>query len=322
MTGIIAFICAMPAGVYATTAPVTVPAGGYDITVEYRYTEGEEGNVNIPATIERYGRMFKLIDKRPAVLENTLPATRTYSWSVDGFMTEAQAEQLKIDFPGIALTPAVREGEESVDITRTVENLPANDVELIPYSIDYNNSEMRRAAVQFEIAKDSNGNPAYDAFGLPESYTAEVIYRGLGSVIVPGYYSASQTYESQESLGDVSQYVIITTYSPVAQQTVSSGTSASSGGGIDASTPAELADPVPIGSLVPDSDTDDSSSSATIEDDPTPQTNPKRESNAQMILLTILKVILIIIAAFVGFIGALILRKKVRRARRLRRRAA
>lgn len=307
--GIIAFALAMPATVYAT-APTTLQTAGTDIIVEYRYTAGEEGSVNIPDTIERYGRNYKLTDKKAAVLESTLPATRTYSWSIGGFITEQQAEQLKVDFPGIVLTPVTREGKESIDVTRTVADLPVNDVELIPFTITYNQAELRRAAVQFDITKDDTGAPQYDAYGLPASYTAEVIYRGLAAVSVPGYYSVSQTYESKESLGDVAQYVIVTTYSPTTASVVPAGTGTT-----------DITDPIPIGSLADDTAPENAAAATVIGDEQTPQTAVKEDSTAKTIILTILKVIGFIIAAFAGFIGVLILRKKMRKARRMRNRA-
>lgn len=317
ITSILAFALAVPTVVYASTQPTTVQTGGTDIIIEYRYTAGEEGNVNIPDTISRYGRTYKLKEKKPAVLESTLPATRTYSWSIGGFITEEQAEQLKIDFPGIVLTPALREGKESIDVTRTVAGLPVNDVELIPYTITHNGSELRRAAVQFEITKDDQGVAMYDAYGLPASYTAEVIYRGLGGVSVPGYYSVSQTYESTESLGDVAQYVIITTYSPASTGAGPAATTTSGGTG----TP-ELQNPIAIGSLADDAPAANPPESTVIGDGETPQAAGTKENSTLTIILTILKVILIAFAAFAGFIGVLILRKKIIRARRLRKRAA
>ena len=315
ITSILAFALMVPTVAYASQ-PTTVQTGGTNIIVEYRYTEGEEGKVNIPDTISRYGRTYKLTEKKAAVLESTLPATRTYTWSIGGFITEEQAAQLKIDFPGIVLTPALREGKESVDITRTVENLPINDVELIPYTITHNNAELRRAAVQFEITKNDQGAPIYDAYGLPASYTAEVIYRGLGGVSVPGYYSVSQTYESTESLGDVAQYVIITTYSPASAGAGPAATTTGGGTG----TP-ELQNPIPIGSLADDAPAEDSTASAVIGDDKTPQAAGTKDEGAKAVVLTILKIILIAFAAFAGFIGVLILRKKLIKARRLRERA-
>jgi hypothetical protein len=327
LKGAIAFLLAAPLGGFAASASAaTTPAsaGNANITIEYRYTEGEEGNVSIPSTIERYGRTYRLLEQRPAVLETTLEATRTYSWSIDGFITEAEAEQLKAEFPGLVLTPVTLEGAESADRLETITGLPTNDVDAIAYTITDAQGEFRRAAVRFEIEKDENGAPKYDAYGLPASYKAEVVYRGLAGVSVPGYYSAAQTYETKEALDGVAQYVIVTIYAPVVASTAGATSTESTGGtgsGAAAQTGTDADNgPIEIGSLVQTGEETPAANTG-ISDMATPQTAPPAGNfaeTAKAILLLVLKIVLIAIVAFAAFIVILILRNKVRRQRRRR----
>jgi hypothetical protein len=327
------FVLAAPLGIYAASAPSVTGFAGSDLTIEYRYTEGEEGNVNIPDMIERYGLTYRLSNKQPAVLETTLPATRTYTWVIDGFITEEQAASLLLEFPGLVLTPATKDGTEAVDKTQTIKGLETNDVDLIPYTITENQTEFRRAAVRYEIEKGEDGAPAYDEFGLPRSYTAEVVYRGLAGVKIPGYYSASQTYETQEALDGVAQYVIVTTYSPAGTPAAAApvasggtgGTDGSGGAGDGTDAAAEETGPIAIGSLAGTTEADAAPAAAkttAIADEEAPQTAGGFAERTKTILFLVLKIVIIAIGAFAAFIVALIVRNKIRRARRLRARAA
>ncbi|GHU62181.1 hypothetical protein AGMMS49983_03170 [Clostridia bacterium] len=313
-------VFAIPLGVHAAVAPETT--SGSDIKIEYRYTEGEEGSVSVPDTIERYGRTYRLTERQPAVQEATLAATRTYTWSIDSFISEEEAARLKTEIPGLTLTPVTREGTESADKTVMLAGLPTNDVDAIDYTIQDNTATFRRAAVRFDLEKDENGAPRYDEYGLPASYTAEVVYRGLIGVPVPGYYTAAQTYET-ESLGGVAQYVIVATYSPAAPAIATTTTndadrSGGTGGGAEAAAWVEETGPVEIGSLTEVNPTE----TAVIPDADTPQATGSFSEKAKAILFTVLNVVLIAIAAFGGFVFILILRNKIRRQRRLRARTA
>ena len=214
------FLLAMliPNAAYAQSAPD--PGADWNIKVEFRYTAGEEGKLKIPDSITRFGRNYHLINKQAPVQESLLPAERVYTWHIDGVLTEAEKKQFE-ETEGVILTPVSIPVQQPADITEILYDLPSNDVEALP-----NNKEgFVRAAVHFEVQD-------IDEWNLPSAYTAEVVYRGLETVMESGYYRADSKYTTTEDLGDVAVFVVVATYAPdQIPQTAQTGQSGEGGGG-------------------------------------------------------------------------------------------
>ena len=192
------------------------PGADWNIKVEYRYTAGQESKLKIPDSITRFDRNYHLIDKQPPVLESTLPAERVYTWHLDGVLTEKEKKQFE-DIEGVVLTPVEIAVQQPADITETLSDLPSNDIEALPQSKE----GWERAAVRFEVQEE-------DEWDLPKYYTAEVVYRGLKTVMEAGYYKVNSKYSTTEELDDVDCYVVVATYAP--DQTPQAVTSVSTGG--------------------------------------------------------------------------------------------
>ena len=208
---------------YAGFAQVIPPDPGpqWNIVLEFRYTEGEEGSVVVPNNIVRYGRGYHLISQAAPVLEQTLPSTRTYSWNVEGFATAAELAELQ-NIPGITVTPASITIDRLVDRSHTYTGLPSNDVDSpsivltmafpitdSPSNGLTTNATLERVGVKFEIESYENNDPQ----NLPETYKAEVVYRGLAPFTESGY-QVTATYQTTEALDGVPQYVVVATYAP------------------------------------------------------------------------------------------------------------
>jgi len=196
----------LPGAAFAQNAPDPDPGSEWNIKIEFRYTKGEESKLKIPNTISMYGRTYQLISKSEPVLETKLPATRTYTWLVDGSVTEEGRSALN-GVEGLEFTPTNVEIGRVVDKHETTEGLPTNDVEGIALTKAYPDGEFVRAAVRFDVEE-------LDDYELPLSYTAEVVYRGLEKYIGPGY-EVRASYSTKEDLDGVPLYVIVATYEPV-----------------------------------------------------------------------------------------------------------
>lgn len=198
------FSLAMPSLAYA--APEDA-----NITMEYRYAEGE--TVEIPETITRAGREYRLISQDEPVLESTLPQTRTYTSRIDGALSKEDYNLVK-DLANTTITPVYVESEREVDKTVKM-NMPNNDVDEIPLTKEFSvtspkgnvKASLKRAGVEFEIEKDSTGYPI--------KYVATVVYRGVETFEELGYYLVKTSYSRDENVGNINQYVVIATYEPV-----------------------------------------------------------------------------------------------------------
>jgi len=202
---LIALICLiLPEAAFAQNAPDPDPGPDWNITLEFRYTKGAEGSLNIPDSIARYGRNYRLVSKTNPVLEKKLPATREYTWLVDG--TISQADRALLDgMDNVELIPTSVEIGRVVDKT-VKESYPTNDVEDILLTKSIDGVNCTRAAVRFEVEE-------YDVYDLPVSYEAEIIYRGLETYMGPGY-RVKATYTTSQDLEGVPQYVVVATYAP------------------------------------------------------------------------------------------------------------
>ena len=187
------------------------PGPGYDIKIEYRYTEGEEGSLTIPSAITRFGRNYHLVDRAAPVLESSMAVTRNYTWYIEGVLTEEEKAQFE-NIEGVTLKPVEVQVSKIVDKTATL-ILPVNDVDLIDFKDlegyqpgDPVEDQKTRTGVKFEeIAWE---------MGLPTSYKATVVYRGLETYMEAGYYEVHASYETKENIGSVPVYVVVATYAP------------------------------------------------------------------------------------------------------------
>ena len=202
LTVILVLVCFMP---------VTAFAAPGDMTIEYRYAEGE--SVDVPATITRLNREYRLVNQAAPVLETTLPVTRTYTYRIDGALSVADLAQIAA-IPGLSLEANQEELQREVEKVVTVENLSSNDVEELagkaPETMPCENGTgtLQRSGVAFTVA-------GTDSRGLPSGYNATIVYRGLETYMGDVYYVAEDTYQSTVQEGTVNQYVIIATYEPV-----------------------------------------------------------------------------------------------------------
>jgi|GEM_PF-1276200 len=213
----LAMMLAFPYTGFAQT--VADPGAGYNLQLEYRYTAGQEGSLAVPNEITRFGRGYHLIDRAPAVLESTLPATRTYTYKLDGVIS--QDEMASMDIPSnVTLTPTSAVVERMVDEEVDIPGMPANDVDLIPLTRDFQvrsatsstgtaTATLDRAAVQFDVEKVDPKFP-----DLPATYVAHVTYRGLETYEEGGFYQANATYDTVDDLDGVPQYIVVATYAP------------------------------------------------------------------------------------------------------------
>ena len=190
---------------FAQSAQNTDSGSEWNIKIEFRYTKGEESKLNIPGTIAKYGRTYHLVSRTDPILEKTLPASREYVWQIDGTITESERQLLE-GTEGVKLTPTTIKIGRVIDKHETMEGLQTNDVEAIPLKRTYSEGDFYRAAVRFDAT-------SYDEFGLPVSFTAEVVYRGYEIFNGPGY-NVSVTYTKEEELDGVPQYVVVATYAP------------------------------------------------------------------------------------------------------------
>ena len=304
-----------PYPAYATAAPDSVPE--WNIRIEFRYTEGQESKVNIPNNIVRLGRGYHLIDRQPPVLEKTLPAERTYTWHIEGVLTEKEIKDLE-EADGVKLKAVSVPVGKLVDKTETLKDLPTNDVDALPYTKEFKvasatspggltSENLKCAAVRFEVQE-------YDEWDLPKYYEAEIVYRGLETVMEEGYYKVDQVYTSTEDLDDVAQYVIVATYAPdqlpaAFGGTGTSGAGGGGGGGDGSGTDGEGAITPPIDEMP-----------AAIDGSETPLAGPE-SSPAKPGISSILPLLIGIILAC-GIAAMLILeyrKRKLKNARRITR---
>jgi len=235
---IIALVALMlPEAVFAQNAPANDPGPEWNITIEFRYTKGQEGSLNVPNSIARYGRTYHLISKTDPVLEKKLPATREYTWLIDGTISEAEKSQIE-GLENLELTPTSVAIGRVVDKHLTEGGYPTNDVEDIDYTRVIDGVQYNRAAVRFEVEE-------YDDYDLPLSYEAEIVFRGIEKYMGPGYI-VKAVYTTTEDLDDVEQYVVVATYAPDGLAPISGTTDSGSGTtqappGVDGEEPAAAA---------------------------------------------------------------------------------
>ena len=210
---VLTLLFALPMSVCATDAP---DGSGTRNTmqVEYRYAEGEE--VVIPPDIDRMGFTYHLVSQSPPVLESTLPEVRTYTFRVEGYLTPAQVASIA-GIDGVKLIPHYivkeRQADKEVQLpmrTNDVDNVPMTMTLQVTSGTDPSGYEMKtldRAGIVFELA-----DPPYDKYGLPAGYIANVVYRGVETYSVIGYYTGEATFTTSETESETPIYVIVADY--------------------------------------------------------------------------------------------------------------
>ena len=274
----------LPETAFAQNLPDSDPGPEWNIKIEFRYSKGEESKLNIPEVIARYGRNYRLIDKSDPVLEKKLPASRTYTWLIDGTLTESELHLIE-GVEGVVLKPVDVEIGRVIDKDDVVKGLPTNDVEALPFSKSFEEGLLTRAAVRFDVE-------ALDDFDLPLSYEAEIIYRGIEKYIGPGY-EVTATYTTTEKLDDVPVYVIVATYAPVGLAAIAGAT----GGGV-AGTGGQESEPV--AAVEPPIDSEPEGVAAVSEAIITDEEVPQGAGEAQAGMSMWLKVLIVILAALGG----------------------
>jgi hypothetical protein len=215
---------AAAAAVEAAAVVEATKTAGDNITVEYRYAEGEVPNIT--ASISQFGQTYHLVGISDAVLESTLPTTRTYTYRVSGALTPAQLAEVQAAGE-VSVTPVYLDREAEADVPHTFTGLETNDVE-----------DLLAVARAMGIAGLLNGT-AYEggrfnvlelsdvsytptgwedaAHKLPNEYTAECILRGVVITEELGYYLASATFTTHEAADEINQYIVVAEYAPEAQ---------------------------------------------------------------------------------------------------------
>lgn len=199
------------AAVYATTPPPANMTSG-TLQVEYKFAEGD--TPSIPQEIERFGYTYQLVSQTDPVLESTLPATRSYSYRVNGALSQDQLDAIQ-GMGNINMTPVDVVLEREVDKEIILNGLLTNDVDAIPLTMDFQvtsgtdpsgfeTKALDRTGITFDIEEIEDG--------LPTSFIATVIYRGVESYTELGYYIADSVFTTSDDEDAVDVYVIVAGY--------------------------------------------------------------------------------------------------------------
>lgn len=191
-----------PAFASESKIPAALPADSENMKIEYRYIEGE--TPDIPETVKRFGREYKLLYSSDPIEEETMPASRTYTYRIEGALTAEQLAEIG-DFSDIKLTPIMgrRTSQKEEDVV--LRGLPTNDIDELPLYRD----DLRLAEVSFEVE-------SRDEFGLPASYIAYTVYRGAETASFIAYYTCKTTYSRTVYEAGPKAFVVVATYAPLA----------------------------------------------------------------------------------------------------------
>ncbi|MCL1830759.1 MAG: hypothetical protein FWG21_04935, partial [Oscillospiraceae bacterium] len=191
-----------------------------NITMEFRYTAGNEADLDIPSTLNQFGREYVLVSLSTPVLEGLLPITRNYSFRIGGALSPA--DLALVEDMGIDLTPVEAGFERNVDREVVIDKLRTNDVSDLPENMEFDVSSatsasgtqkatLERAGVSFEIKRWEDNDPS----SLPEEYAATLIFRGVESYLAVIYYIADVTFSSAEIIDEVESYIVTAIYAPL-----------------------------------------------------------------------------------------------------------
>ena len=178
---------------------------------EFTYKDGEKPD--IPEKINQFGQVLTLVSVSDPVESKTLPDSRTYTYQVSKSYTPDQLSQAP---DNVKLTPVQGTGSRQVDRAETITDLSNNDVDKLPQRSIYTdtkgkgpgasvNGDLALAEVKYEVAHR-------DEYGMPDSYTAHVVYRGEETYTAVMYYMAEATYTNTEALGGEITFTVIATY--------------------------------------------------------------------------------------------------------------
>jgi len=215
-------VLALPLVTFATTETSGGRTSG-TLQIEYRFAEGE--TPDIPATIDQYGFTYRLVGQSAPVLESSLPVVRTYTYRVNGLLTQQQIDEAGLQ--NIKLTPVYVVHERKVDVelsyanTPRFRNMPTNDVDDIPLVFPcrvtsgtdpsgFETKNLNRAGVTFEIVGYEGGLASSPT--PPAGYNATVVYRGTETYSEVGYFQADATFTTSETEGDINYYIIVADY--------------------------------------------------------------------------------------------------------------
>ena len=216
MSIILAVTLALPMVTFAAPDP------GNNLTIEYRYAEGETANV--AETVSQFGIDYRLIGQSDPVLENSLPVTRDYVYRIDGILSDADRAQVA-NIPGLRLDPVEVKLTRKIDFEDTLRGLPNNDVDSLEASAVYkarvDSMKTNSTAVIIEgpaltgvTFNVATWEPGFEG-RLPETYDADIIVRGVEEYWETGYYIATMSYVNSVVESDLDIYIIFAEYEPI-----------------------------------------------------------------------------------------------------------
>ena len=194
-----------------------VPSCGYaedektTFQQEYTYKEGETPNIH--EEISQFGQVFKLVSVTEPVATGSLPSERSYTYKVSVYYTPDQLSQV----PGnVKLTPIYGTGKRQVDRKEMIRNLSDNDVDRLPRLKIYSDTsgcgpgaDVRGQLALAEVRYEPRG---WDEDGIPNNYTAFVVYRGEETYLALTHYEAVRTYTDTITEDGEITYTVIATY--------------------------------------------------------------------------------------------------------------
>jgi len=181
------------------------------VTQEFTYKAGEKPN--IPETISQFGQTLTLVSVSEPVESASLPETREYTYEVSKTYTPDQLSQAP---KNVKLTSVYGDGSRQVDREETIRNLPNNDVERLPMKMSYTDTNGRgpgaKADGELVLAEVKYEVTSRDKDGLPNKYTAQVVYRGEETYSALLYYTATATYTETRTEDGAKAFTVIATY--------------------------------------------------------------------------------------------------------------
>jgi hypothetical protein len=190
-----------------------VNSGGRKTTVkqEYSYKEGEK--LDIPQAIRQFGDVFSLVSVSDPVESSSLPKSRTHTYRVSGSYTADQLSQVP---ENVKLTPVYGEGKRQVDRSEVIRNLSDNEVEKLPGGKIYTDTDGRgpggRASGDLTLAEVRYDVAGRDADGIPNNYTAYLVYRGEETYTNLLYYTGEATYTKTAIEDGVKTFTVVASY--------------------------------------------------------------------------------------------------------------
>jgi|GEM_PF-6419964 len=228
-----------------------------NITQEYRYADGQP-QPNIPAGFVSGGVEYRLVATSAPTREGDMPTTRTYTYRLSGTISPSDLAKYQA-MPGVVIKEvdaAYERATNDATCTVTVSGLATNDLTELKqkgyfqntFSISDAAAASGKTTAVLPLAEvsytpvDSNGD------GLPESYTATMIYRGKETFEDVHYYDVTQTITSASTTPGSGDWIIVATYAPVGQtNTITSVTPTSNNGQGGVTPPADLGGGTTIG---------------------------------------------------------------------------